>query len=93
MNKLISIIVVALVAVGMVEAKPEVRPMEHPVMHPIAHPTNPELERPKFNGRRHSHARPHRHHVRHGQRPHRCRIHRPSRRPMVRPPFVRPNNK
>lgn len=88
MRNIVSMIVVALAAVGMVEAKPEVRSMEHPVMHPIAHPTNPELERPNHKVRKH--ARPHRHHVRHGQRPHRCRINRPTRRPMMRPPFIRP---
>jgi hypothetical protein len=91
MNKLISIIVVALASVGMVEAKHEDRPVSHPVMHPIAFPTDVRMERPNRQVRRH--VRPHRHHVRHCQHPHRCRIHRPSRRSMVRPPFVRPNNK
>lgn len=92
MKTLVSMIVVALAAVGMVDANP----VEHPVMHPIAYPTNPELEKPKFESKRH-HVRPHRHgnrhhrcHVRHGQHPHRCRINRPTRRPMMRPPFIRP---
>ena len=63
MKTLVSMIVVALAAVGMVDAKP----VEHPVMHPIAHPTNPELEKPKFERKRHHkhHVRPHRHGKRH----------------------------
>lgn len=72
MRNIVSMIVVALAAVGIVEAKPEVRPMEHPVMHPIAHPTNPELEKPKFHGKRHCHkhhVRPHRHGKRHMRKP------------------------
>ena len=71
MNKLISIIVVALAAVGMVEAKHEVRPVSHPVMHHIAFPTDVAKEKPKFNGKRHKrhckkhHACSHKHGVRH----------------------------
>ena len=97
MKKVISMLVVAaLAAVGMVEAKPEVRPMERPVMHPIAHPTNPELEKPKFHGKRHGHkhhVRPHRYH-KHGVRPMPCKgLKRPHRKPMMNAPIVHPVRK
>ena len=95
MKKVISMLVVAALAVfGNVEAKPEVRPMEHPVMHPIAHPTNPELEKPKFHGKKH-HVRPHgkRFH-KHGVRPMPCKgMKRPHRKPMMNAPIVRPVRK
>lgn len=72
MKHIISMIVVAALAVfGNVEAKP----VEHPVMHPIAHPTNPELEKPKFERKRH-----HKHHV---------RLHRHGKRHMRKPIIIR----
>jgi hypothetical protein len=79
MKTLVSMIVVAaLAAVGMVDAKP----VEHPVMHPIAYPTNPELEKPKFEHKKH-HVRPHRH----GKRHHRCHHHKMC---MNDAPIIRP---
>lgn len=96
MKHIISMIVVALAAVGMVDAKPEVRPASHPVMQPIAHPTNPELEKPKFHGKRHGHkhhVRPHRCH-KHGVRPMPCKgMKRHHRKPMMNAPIVRPARK
>lgn len=49
----------------------EAKPVEHPVMQPIAHPTNPELEKPKFEEKKHHkhHVRPHRHGKRHVRKP------------------------
>lgn len=86
MKKVISMLAVAALAVfGNVEAKP----VEHPVMHPIAHPTNPELEKPKFERKRHHkhhrhHVRPHRHGKRH-HHPH-CKFGRkPINAPIVHP--------
>ena len=91
MNKVVSMIVVALAAVGVVEAKPEVRPMM-PV-RPIEMKVEVKKEMPKFHGKRHGHkhhARPHRCH-KHGVRPH-C-MKRPHRKPMMNAPIVRPVRK
>ena len=62
-------VIVALAAIGVVEAKPEVRPMM-PV-RPIEMKVEGKKEMPKFYGKRHGHkhhARPHRCH-KHGVRP------------------------
>lgn len=72
MNKVISMIVVALAAVGMVEAKPEmsVRPV---VQVEVAKKPMPKFKHGKRHGHKH-HARPHRchkHHVKGMKRPHR----------------------
>ena len=79
-----TLVVAALAAVGMVEAKPEVRP-EKPVC-PI------EMKHGKRHGHKH-HAHPHRCHKHgvcpmpkfHGKRPH--------RKPMMSAPIVRPVRK
>ena len=80
-----TLVVAALAAVGMVEAKPEmpVRPIEVKV--------EGKKPMPKFDGKRHGykhHARPHRchkHGVRHMKRHH--------RKPMMSAPIVRPVRK
>ena len=85
MKHIISMIVVALAAVGMVEAKPEmpVRPIEVKV--------EGKKTMPKFDGKRHGH--------KHHARPHRCHKHgvrhmnRPHRKPMMSAPIVRPVRK
>ena len=82
MKTLLTMIAVALAAVGMVDAKP----VEHCVMHPIAYPTNPELEKHHFKCKKHHkhHARPYRH----GKRHHRCHYkfgRKPMNAPIVRP--------
>lgn len=94
MRKAINMIIVAaLAAVGMVEAKPEVRP-EMPV-RPIEMKVEGKKEMPKFHGKRHGHkhhARPHgkRFH-KHGVRPEMRK--RPVRKPMMNAPIVRPVRK
>lgn len=85
-----TLVVAALAAVGMVEAKPEmpVRPIEVKV--------EGKKPMPKFDGKRHGHkhhARPHRCH-KHGVRP-MPKFHgkRPHRKPMMSAPIVRPVRK
>ena len=79
------IIVAALAAVGMVEAKPEVRP-EMPV-RPVEMKVDGKKPMPKFHGKRHGH--------KHHARPHRCHKHgvRPHRKPMMQAPIMRPVRK
>ena len=90
------LVVAALAAVGMVEAKPEVRP-EMPV-RPVEMKVEGKKEMPKFHGKRHGH----KHHVRphckrfhkHGVRPMPCKgMKRPHRKPMMNAPIVRPVRK
>ena len=92
MRKAINMIIVAaLAAVGVVEAKPEVRPMM-PV-RPIEMKVEVKKEMPKFHGKRHGHkrhARPYRCH-KHGFRPHGMK--RPHRKPMMNAPIVCPVRK
>ena len=89
MRNIVSMIVVALAAVGMAEAKPEmpVRPIvqvEVGVQKPM-----PKFKHGKRHGHKH-HARPHRCH-KHGFRPMPCKgMKRHFRKPMMDAPIVRP---
>ena len=83
MRKAINMIIVAaLAAVGMVEAKPEVRP-EMPV-RPVEMKVEGKKEMPKFHGKRHGH--------KNHARPHRCHKH-GVRKPMMHAPIMRPVRK
>ena len=92
MNKVVSMIVVALAAVGVAEAKPEmpVRPIvqvEVGVQKPM-----PKFKRGKRHGHKH-HAHPHHYH-KHSFRPIGCKgMKRPYRKPMMNASIVRPVRK
>ena len=83
-------IVVALAAVGMVEAKPEM-PVRPVVQVEVAKKPMPKFKHGKRHGHKH-HARPHRCH-KHGFRPYRHGMKRVSRKPIMGAPIVRPVHK
>ena len=91
MNKLVSMIVVALAAVGIAEAKPEM-PVRPIIQVEIGVRPAPKFKHGKRYCHKH-HARPHRCH-KHGFRPHRHGMKpvfgkRPHRKPMMHAPVVK----